>query len=117
MSDVTLACWAIAVPVMRHSRTNATRLVVIVASFVVAREPRVQHSTRAFHDHRTGGVSAGTVGKVLGCRIRFLPVSGGGAIRRDRCGRGALPPTARASAPRHGRPSIGPRGQSRPHAG
>src|SRR5215470_14915977 len=34
MSDVTLGSSAIAVPVMRHSRTNATRLIVIVASFV-----------------------------------------------------------------------------------
>src|SRR5262245_17457344 len=38
MSEVTLASWAIAVPVMRHSRTNATSLVFIVASFV--RRPR-----------------------------------------------------------------------------
>src|SRR5882724_1124752 len=38
MSDVTLGCCAIAVPVMRHSRTNATSLVVMVASFV--RRPR-----------------------------------------------------------------------------
>jgi hypothetical protein len=49
-------------------------------------------------------------------RIRLLPVSGG-AIRRNRCGRGALRPTVRASAPRPGRPSIGPQGRSRPHAG
>jgi hypothetical protein len=41
-------------------------------------------------------------------RDQALPVSGG-AIRRDRCGRGAPRPTARASAPRPGRPSIGPR--------
>jgi hypothetical protein len=53
---------------------------------------------------------------VGGCRIRLLPVSGG-AIRRDRCGRGALRPTARVSAPRPGRPSIGPRDHTRPHAG
>jgi hypothetical protein len=53
----------------------------------------------------------------VGCwRIRLLPVSGG-TIRRNRCGRGALRPTARASAPRPGRPSIGPQGRSRPHAG
>src|SRR5689334_11590419 len=39
-------------------------------------------------------------------RVRLLPVSGG-AIRRDRCGQGALRPTAPASAPRPGRPSIG----------
>jgi hypothetical protein len=49
-------------------------------------------------------------------RITPLPVSGG-AIRRNRCGRGALRPTARASAPRRGRPSIGPRGRARPDAG
>ena len=48
--------------------------------------------------------------------LPFLPVSGG-AIGRDRCGRGALRPTARASAPRPGRRSIGPRGRARPHAG
>ncbi len=48
--------------------------------------------------------------------IRLLPVSGG-AIRRDRCGRGAPRPTARASAPRPGRPSIGPRGHAPPRAG
>src|SRR5262249_62372954 len=89
MSDVTFACGAfadaalagcaIAVPVMRDSRANATSMVVIVASVV---------------------------------RIRLLPVRGG-AIRRDRCGRGALRPAARASAPRHGCPSIGPRAHAR----
>ena len=41
----------------------------------------------------------------------------GGAIRRNRCGRGAPRPTARASTPRPGRRCIGPRGRSRPHAG
>src|SRR5689334_11230587 len=44
-------------------------------------------------------------------QIRLLPVSGG-AIRRDRCGRGALRPTARANAPRRGCRNIGPRGRS-----
>src|SRR4029077_9806959 len=34
MSDVTLGAWATAVPVMRQSRTSATSLIVIVASFV-----------------------------------------------------------------------------------
>ena len=48
-------------------------------------------------------------------RIRLLPVSGG-AIRRNRCGRGARRPTARVSAPRPGRRSIGPRGHSRLYA-
>jgi hypothetical protein len=48
--------------------------------------------------------------------LPFSPVSGG-PIRRDRCGRGALRPTARVSAPRRGRPSIGPRGHARPYAG
>src|SRR5215467_12251905 len=33
MSDVTLASWAIAVPVMRHSRTIPTRVVVMGTSF------------------------------------------------------------------------------------
>jgi hypothetical protein len=42
------------------------------------------------------------------CGVRLLPVSGG-AIRLNRCGRGAPRPTARASAPRLGHPSIGPR--------
>src|SRR5215469_10075837 len=37
-----------------------------------------------------------------GCSVRLLSVSGG-AIRRDRYGRGALRPTAPASAPRPGR--------------
>src|SRR5262249_13461209 len=50
------------------------------------------------------------------CGIRLLPVSGG-TIRRNRCGRGALRPTARASAPQPGRRSIVPRGRSRPYAG
>jgi hypothetical protein len=40
-----------------------------------------------------------------------------GAIRRNRCGRGAPRPTARSSTPRPGRRSIGPRGRSQPHAG
>jgi acetyltransferase-like isoleucine patch superfamily enzyme len=39
---------------------------------------------------------------VGGCKIRLLPVSGG-AIRPNRCGRGALRPTARASALRRRR--------------
>jgi hypothetical protein len=37
MRDVTLGSRATAVPVMRHSRTNATSLIVIFASFVRAR--------------------------------------------------------------------------------
>src|SRR6266436_8528064 len=41
----------------------------------------------------------------FGWRIRLLPVSGE-AIRRNRCGRGALRPTARASAPRPGGGSL-----------
>ena len=62
---------------------------------------------RAFH---------GPYPSVGGCGIRLLPVSGG-AIRRNQCGQGALRPTARASAPRPGRRSIGPRGRSQPYAG
>src|SRR5216684_8582045 len=48
-----------------------------------------QRTEDAFH----GALSFGWL-----LRIRLLPVSGG-AIRRNRCGRGALRPTARASAP------------------
>jgi len=48
--------------------------------------------------------------------IRLWPVSGG-AIRPNRCGRGALRLTARASVPRPGRRSIGPRDRSPPRAG
>jgi hypothetical protein len=83
---------------MRHRRTNATSLIVIVASFVRRPEP------------------ARTDWAYLRCGIRLLPVSGG-AIRRNRCGRGALRPTARAKPPRPGCRSIGPRGRARPHAG
>src|SRR2546421_9814634 len=43
---------------------------------------------------------------VGGCRIRLLPVSGGD-IRRNRCDPGALRTSARASAPRPGRPRYG----------
>src|SRR5947209_4690935 len=78
-------------PFMRHSRTNATSLVVIVASFV--RRPGISSCQR---------VSSWAY---LRCRIR-LAVSGG-AIRRNRYGRGAPRPTALASAPRLGRPSTG----------
>jgi len=67
-----------------------------------------QRTEDAFHESPYPSVG--------GCGIRLLRVSGG-AIRRNRCGRGAPRPTARASAPRPGRRSIGPRGRSRPHAG
>ena len=50
------------------------------------------------------------------CAIRLLLASGG-AIRPNRCGRGAPRPTAPTSAPLSGHRSIGPRGHSRPHAG
>src|SRR3982074_3336316 len=64
---------------MRHRRTNATSLIVIVASFVRCPGP------------------ARTDWAYLRCGIRLLSVSDG-AIRRNRCGRGAPRPTARASS-------------------
>jgi hypothetical protein len=64
----------------------------------------------------TGCVPWSTYPSVGRCGIRLPPVSGG-AIRSNRCGRGAPRPTARASAPPPDRPSIGPRGHTRPHAG
>src|SRR5262249_7636950 len=71
---------------MRHSRTNATSLIVIVASFVrCPRFPRDRRIPWAY----------------LRCGIRLVPVSGG-AIPRNPGGRGAPRPTARASAPRPG---------------
>src|SRR5215475_977341 len=39
MSDVTLSSWATALPLMRHSRTSATSLIVIIASFVRCPRP------------------------------------------------------------------------------
>jgi hypothetical protein len=48
-SDVTLGGSAIAVPVMRHGRPNATRSLVMVAF---------------------------SFGRIPGCRLRLLPASG-----------------------------------------
>src|SRR5262249_60141776 len=39
ISGVTLGSCAAAVPVMKHSRTNATRLIVMVASFAARNPP------------------------------------------------------------------------------
>jgi hypothetical protein len=63
-----------------------------------------------------GYVSRSAIPSAGGCRIKLLSVSGG-AIRRDRCGGGALHPMVQASAPRAGRQSTGPRDRSRPRAG
>ena len=79
--------------------------------------PRGRCRTAGWRQAANGGcVSWNPYPSAGGCGIRLVPVSGG-AIRRSRCGQGALRPTARASAPRPGRPSIGPRGRSRPPAG
>jgi len=60
------------VTVMRHRRTSATSLIVIVASFVRCPGP------------------ARTEWAYLRCGIRLLPGSGG-AIRRNRCGPRRVP--------------------------
>src|SRR5262249_35386023 len=63
-------------------------------------------------DLPAGSRQRGDLWMYLGCEIRFLSVSGG-AIRRNRYGRDAPRPAARASVPRPGRRNIGPRDPSR----
>src|SRR5262249_46049947 len=60
MSAATLGSSAIAVPLMRHSRTNATSLIVIVASFVSAVGISSCH----------GGAPWRTSNARSGCRLR-----------------------------------------------
>src|SRR6266403_3551485 len=85
-------------------------------AYHIGRKPSASLGNRATGQRRTEDAFRGALSFGWRLRIRLLPVSGG-AIRRDRCGRGALRPTVPASARRPGRPSIGPRDRSRPRAG
>jgi hypothetical protein len=107
-------------PLYPDERTSSDR-----ADWSVSCQPET-HAPQQFNRYSTPSLArASSIGGTLSqgaqsfgwlLRIRLLPVSGG-TIRRNRCGRGALRPTARASAPRPGRPSIGPQDRARPHAG